>query len=363
MVWSQRWAPYVPVATRHREATELAKKRAKSAGRIPQPVTVSGRVIASTFWGKAWCDHLETWKDYDNRLPRGVTYLRNGSVVDLFITKGKVEAIVAGSEPYFIDIRFTQLPDVRWKKLRSACTASIDSLIDLLAGKFSKGLMELLTSTRTGLFPSAGEMQMTCDCPDSSRCCKHLAAVIYAIGAKLDHQPELLFVLRGVDHQELVAHATSAENLDRELSSRGSSELQTDDLGQLFGIDLAAGTDFTTQIQATPPMTEAAPRRKAGKKKALVRSTATPSGFAASASPGVAAKPAGTRQRAGKKTVTKRAAAGSASARTVSKTENTADALLSSIAQHIAAKAAVASVPSAAPTASVRGRGRKKSSE
>jgi len=257
MSWSDRWAPYVSVDTRIRQATELAKKHAKAKGRSPQPVTVAGHRIATTFWGKAWCDNLETWKDYDNRLPRGKTYLRNGSVVDLFVSKLQVDAIVAGSEPYRISIKFTQLPDARWKKLRSECTANIDSLLDLLAGKFSKGLMELLTSTRTGLFPAAGEMRMSCDYPDSYSCCKHLAAVFYAIGAKLDHQPELLFALRGVDHQELVAHATSAENLDRELRFAGSSELQTDDLGQLFGIDLATGPVLpdpaATAHTETPP--------------------------------------------------------------------------------------------------------------
>ncbi|MFM7056703.1 MAG: SWIM zinc finger family protein [Planctomycetota bacterium] len=238
----------------------LAKKHAKTKGRSPQPVTVSGYTIASTFWGKAWCDHLETWKDYDNRLPRGKTYLRNGSVVDLFVSKLRVEAIVAGSEPYRITITFTPLPDARWKKLRSECTASINSLLDLLAGKFSKGIMELLTSTRTGLFPAAGDLKMSCDCPDSSRCCKHLAAVFYAIGAKLDHHPELLFVLRGVDHQELVAHATSAENLDRELKSAGTSELQTDDLAQLFGIELAS----TPEVQPPAPPSPPAARRGSG---------------------------------------------------------------------------------------------------
>lgn len=272
MSWSDRWAPYVSVDTKIRQATDLAKKHAKAKGRSPQPVTLAGHKIATTFWGKAWCDNLETWKDYDNRLPRGKTYLRNGSVVDLFVSKLQVDAIVAGSEPYRISIKFTQLPESRWKKLRSECTASINSLLDLLAGKFSKGLMELLTSTRTGLFPAAGEMRMSCDCPDSSRCCKHLAAVFYAIGAKLDHQPELLFALRGVDHQELVAHATSAENLDRELKSAGSSELQTDDLGQLFGIDLATGPVVPDPAPAT--ITETPPETTKKRSKKLVASKA-----------------------------------------------------------------------------------------
>jgi uncharacterized Zn finger protein len=210
------WAPYVPVATKLRNAAKAAEKVAKKAGRKPQPVTLTGRSIATTFWGRAWCDNLVNWKDYDNRLPRGVTYLRNGSVADL------------------------------------------------LSGKFSRGIMEQLTSTKTGLFPAAHDLKMSCSCPDSSSCCKHIAAVFYAIGVRLDHEPQLLFQLRGVDHLELVAHAVTAENLEKELTPTKSSDLQTDDLGELFGIELAA------------EMATATKRKAATKKTSAVKSTARP---------------------------------------------------------------------------------------
>src|SRR4051794_41968297 len=85
------WAPYVPVAERRRKAErEVAKLRKK--GHPVAPVRIEGRTIATTFWGKAWCDNLESYRDYENRLPRGRTYVRNGSVVDLQITPRRGEA-------------------------------------------------------------------------------------------------------------------------------------------------------------------------------------------------------------------------------------------------------------------------------
>ena len=70
----------------------------KKKGQSIAPVTIEGRVIARSFWGKSWCTNLERYSDYENRLPRGRTYVRNGSVVDLQIAKGAVAAMVAGSD-------------------------------------------------------------------------------------------------------------------------------------------------------------------------------------------------------------------------------------------------------------------------
>jgi uncharacterized Zn finger protein len=150
----------------------------------------------------------------------------------------KIEAIVAGSDPYTVKIEITALDSKRWKSIRSECSESIDSLLDLLSGKLSDGVMKRLTDQKTGLFPAPREIKMSCSCPDYSSCCKHLAAVMYGIGARLDSQPELLFLLRGVDHQELVSQAIAAGNLDRELSTSGSGGLDSNDLGAIFGIEL-----------------------------------------------------------------------------------------------------------------------------
>ncbi len=243
---------YVPVAQKRANAIKHAAQAAKKQGREPAPVKLEGKKIATTFWGKAWCDNLAAYSDYSNRLPRGATYVRNGSVVDLVIKPRSIEAIVAGSETYKIKIEIDSLAKPTWKKIKQDCSASIDSLLDLLAGRFSDGVMQRLTQKKDGLFPSPHEIKMKCSCPDWSDCCKHLAAVMYGIGARLDNQPELLFLLRDVDHQELVTQAVAEGNLDKELSGSGDSTLVGEDLGAIFGIELDATDSAASPISKSP---------------------------------------------------------------------------------------------------------------
>ncbi|MEO2034217.1 MAG: SWIM zinc finger family protein [Planctomycetaceae bacterium] len=237
MSWGYEFREYVPVARRKALAAKLARKMAKQAGRDVQPVSITGRQIAKTFWGQAWCDHLESYSDYANRLPRGRTYVRNGSIADLHITAGTLDAIVAGSEPYKVRVDITPLTASRWKKLRRDCSASIDSLLDLLAGRFSDGVMQRLTDRAGGVFPAPKEIRIDCSCPDWANVCKHAAAVLYGVGSLLDAQPELLFMLRDVDHSDLISAAVSASNLSTALGEP-SRDLADEDLGAMFGIEL-----------------------------------------------------------------------------------------------------------------------------
>ena len=234
------FAPYVPVATRRAKAAKHALKLAKKEGRELAPVKISGRAMATTYWGKAWCENLEAYSDYSNRLPRGRTYARNGSVIDLQIKKGKIEAIVSGSNIYSISISIETLPKASWTRLKGECSRSIASLIDLLQGRFDAGVMQRLAHPTDGLFPRPKEIKMKCSCPDSAGLCKHLAAVLYGVGNRLDMSPELLFALRNVDHLELVSQAVSGSNLDRTLDSGEGNALAGSDLGEIFGIDLDA---------------------------------------------------------------------------------------------------------------------------
>jgi uncharacterized Zn finger protein len=247
------------LANARRDAIRIAKKQ----GREPSPVKLEGRKIATTFWGRAWCDNLEAYSDYANRLPRGATYVRNGSVVDLVIKPRCVHAIVAGSETYTVKINIAPLAKPTWKKIKADCSASIDSLLDLLAGRFNDGVMQRLTRQKDGLFPSPREIEMKCSCPDWSDCCKHLAAVMYGIGARLDQQPELLFLLRDVDHQELVTQAVAEGNLDRELAGRGERTLEGEDLGAMFGIELDT-TSSAPSSRVIVPRKRKAARATAG---------------------------------------------------------------------------------------------------
>ena len=209
------WRPYVSAAERRLQALREVDKRRKK-GHVVSPVRVEGRTIVKTFWGKSWCDNLERYSDFANRLPRGRTYVRNGSVIDLQISPGEIKALVSGSEIYEVAVKVAPVTKARWRSICKDCAGAIDSLIELLQGRLSTGVMERICLRNTGLFPSPKEIKLSCSCPDWAEMCKHVAAVLYGIGARLDQQPELLFRLHGVDEKELIAHADVAFPLVQE---------------------------------------------------------------------------------------------------------------------------------------------------
>jgi len=273
MRYGYDWQPYISVGEKRAKARIFADKLAKKQKRDRQPIEIQGRKIAKSFWGKAWCEHLESLSDYANRLPRGATYVRNGSVVDLVIQPGKVDAVVAGSEPYEITISINKLKKKTWDNIKKDCSSTIDSLIDLLAGRLSDGVMQRLTEKKSGCFPSASQIEMECNCPDWSMCCKHIAAVMYAIGSRLDSEPELLFLLRGVNQEELINQAVSKENLDAELTDGSSSDLESEDLGSIFGIEL--DSSLTVDAATKPKSKSASGNAKLRQKPAAKRKPAT----------------------------------------------------------------------------------------
>ncbi len=244
----ERWAPYVPVAERRRKA-ERAMARLRKTGHAVAPVTVSGRSIATTFWGRAWCDNMESYHDYENRLPRGRTYVRNGSVVDLQVESGRVTAVVSGSELYKVTISIKEAAKAHWQAMCADCAGGIDSLVELLQGRFSKGVMERLCRQAGGLFPQPSDIRFSCTCPDHALMCKHVAAVFYGVGARLDQQPELLFRLRAVDEADLVTGLDVALPLAKTGPAAGKV-LAADDVSALFGLDMMAPEPPTT---GTPP--------------------------------------------------------------------------------------------------------------
>ncbi len=228
------WTPYVPVAERKKKAAAAVAKLIKRGQKVI-PVIIEGRTIAKTFWGKAWCDHLESFSDYENRLPRGRTYVRNGSVIHLGIEKGRIEALVQGSSLYKVEIFIASFEIKKWKDLITQCSGAIGSIIELLQGKLSSTVMGIITHKEKGLFPHPKEIKLNCSCPDWAEMCKHVAAVLYGVGARLDDSPELLFELRKVDHLELVAHPTLAP---ASILQDGTKTLHNKDLASIFGIEL-----------------------------------------------------------------------------------------------------------------------------
>jgi uncharacterized Zn finger protein len=231
------WKPYVPVAKRREQASRLVAKL-KLAGETLSPVTAARGSIAKTYWGKAWCQNLERYSDYSSRLPRGRTYLRNGSVIDLKIEAGKVIAQVMGSSLYRIEVKISAVPAALWQSLSRDCAQSIDSWVELLQGQLSTAVMERIARPGAGLFPSPKEITFSCSCPDAAAMCKHVAATLYGIGARLDAEPELLFRLRKVDAKELVARVGEG-GLPLQQQPAASRILDSSKLADVFGLDLA----------------------------------------------------------------------------------------------------------------------------
>src|SRR3954470_9925683 len=231
------WRPYVPVAEKRRQA-ERKLATLKKQRQSLTPVTVEGRTIAKSFWGQSWCSNLERYSDYENRLARGRTYLRSGLVVDLQIKKGEIAAMVAGTSLYKVKVAIAPVTAVRWKAICRDCAGTIDSLVELLQGRLSKGVMDRVCRTGDGLFPSPEEITLSCSCPDWAEMCKHVAAVLYGVGARLDERPELLFVLRNVNEHELLASAGQDLSLAQAAPS-SAKVLEGGDLAAMFGLEMA----------------------------------------------------------------------------------------------------------------------------
>ena len=279
------WAPYVPVAERRAKALKQLEKMKKKGLKV-QPVEIAGRKIAASFWGKGWCDHMESFGDYANRLPRGRSYVRNGSVCHLEIKSGLREAIVSGSSLYDVSITIFPLAIHKWKAIKSSCSGRIGSLIDLLRGKLDRGVMEVVSNRKEGLFPLPGEIKFDCNCPDSAGMCKHIAAVLYGVGVRLDHSPELLFILRGVNHEELIDVSVAVADVGKSGTSR--RRIAAGGLADVFGIEIAAPLETDPETVVKEPsskkrckaeLTSAAaslqqPAPKAPKKVALKKAPA-----------------------------------------------------------------------------------------
>jgi uncharacterized Zn finger protein len=263
MSWEWGFRPYVNAAEKRRRAKKAATALQKK-GRKLNPVQVNGKTISRSFWGKAWCENLESYSDYANRLPRGRSYLRNGSVVDFRIVPGEIRALVFGSDLYRVTIKVQPVQKAAWKALKTDCAGRVGSLMDLLQGKLSGQVMEIITRRETGLFPRPAEIGLSCSCPDWAGMCKHVAATLYAVGARLDESPELLFVLRGADHLELLTEATKSVTTCVSRSTEGSGTLTGENLEEVFGIEIEPA-----DLHAAPAVVSKLPKSHIPKKSVV----------------------------------------------------------------------------------------------
>ncbi len=245
------YPPYVSVAQRKAQGLVVLAKLLTKSKRTAEPVVASRkRRMTTTFWGQAWADNLERYADLANRLPRGRAYLRNGSVLDLVIASGRIEAYVAGSELYHVTIGIAPLAKARWRHVVTRCTGRIGSLVGLLRGELSDDVLAVLTHAKDGLFPEPREMALDCSCPDSAGVCKHIAAVLYGVGIRLDVRPELFFVLRQVDQAELLRSATEGA-VSRARPAAGK-RIAEDRLSAVFGIALEDAPPSRSKAWAHP---------------------------------------------------------------------------------------------------------------
>ena len=231
------WWPFTrktSVYERRQKAARDARRFAKS-GQALAPVAIDGRTIARSFWGKSWCDNLEAYRDYESRLPRGRSYVRSGAVLDLKVASGRITALVSGTGLYQVAITIKPLMPDHWSRIKTHCGGNVGSIIELLEGRLSERVMQVVTHRGQGLFPKPAEIEMECSCPDWATMCKHVAAVMYGVGARLDRQPELLFTLRDVDPAELIAQAV---DLATKRKARSRKILADDVLGDVFGIEI-----------------------------------------------------------------------------------------------------------------------------
>jgi len=259
---------YVSVGEKKARAAKKLEKLKKK--RDVNPVVLQGKPIARTWWGKAWNENLERYADYENRIGRGRSYVRHGAVLDLQVREGEIAALVQGSraKPYEITITIKKLNKDAWKCITSSCEGMIDSLAELIEGKFPKSMADVFMRQGTGLFPAPKEITLHCSCPDWAEMCKHVAASLYGVGARLDEDPSLFFTLRGVDTTDLIGKtvARKTETLLQRAEKKTSRVIDDSDVSGMFGIDLA-GVDDAPAEKSAPARKSSAPTKKRGTKK------------------------------------------------------------------------------------------------
>jgi len=242
-----RFPRYVSVAEKKAKAARKLKKLKKKNPAI-QPIVLESSAIAKTWWGKSWNLNLERYADYSNRIGRGRSYVRHGAVLDLQISAGQVKSLVQGSrtKPYTVIIKIKGITKNIWKNMKAACAGKLDSLPELLNGKFPKALEEVFTAQGRGLFPSPKEIDFDCSCPDWAYMCKHVAATLYGIGTRLDDDAGLFFKLRKVKIDDLIQQTLKDQSykLLEKAEKMSSGKIAESDLSDMFGIDMEETMDL-----------------------------------------------------------------------------------------------------------------------
>ncbi len=237
--WNDRNEYSQPDAAQLKRNSKSSIHTAKAKGKVLEPVVIQGRAIAKNWWGKAWCDNLERYADFESRLDRGKRYVRTGAVIDLKIQKGKILARVQGrrKSPYKVEIRISPLSEEKCQRIIEQCGRKLENVEKLMNGDFPEEMKELFQSS-DGLFPAPQEISFTCSCPDWALMCKHVAAALYGVGARLDEKPLMFFELRGIDVDRFidVTLASKVEAMLQNVDQRTERMLDEDSVRGLFGV-------------------------------------------------------------------------------------------------------------------------------
>jgi uncharacterized Zn finger protein len=282
---------YVSVGEKKQNAKKKIEQLRKKSNGI-EPVIIEGRTLAHTWWGKAWNNNLEGYADYSNRIGRGRSYVRCGCVLDLKISEGKIQSLVMGSEtqPYSVVVNIKAMERSVWGKIRIVCEGQLGSLQELLLGKFPKALNAIFTAHGNGLFPSPKDIDFSCSCPDWASMCKHVAATLYGVGARLDKDPNLFFALRKIEINDLISETVKgkAKELLTKAEKKSSRIIEDQDLSSVFGIELdsdsksakkikakVATKEKTTKVKKIPPKTKKISTTKTKTIKKTTKDTTT----------------------------------------------------------------------------------------
>ncbi|MBR1375137.1 MAG: SWIM zinc finger family protein [Cardiobacteriaceae bacterium] len=217
-------------------------EKLRSKGQELQPVEITGRHIATSWWAKAWVDNLDRYADWDYRVDRGKSYVRANCVIDLRVSRGKILGQVIGtrSNPYQVHISIDPMHKANIQTLLDSINQKAESLEKLILGDFPETLKDKLYAAKDGIFPSVDEIHLSCNCPDYADLCKHAASVLLSLAPRIDSNPTVLFELRGIDMNDFIQ--TSVSNIVSNMVSNANQPSQRiltasdEELSQIFGV-------------------------------------------------------------------------------------------------------------------------------
>jgi uncharacterized Zn finger protein len=239
MSWGYGYHNYsTPSVAEQRKTAERRRKQLEKDIIDLQPIIIQGNKIAKKWWGIAWNKNLESYADFENRIDRGRSYCKNDLILDLRISDGEITAKVSGSNIYNVKIKIEKLPDKHWHGIVATCAKRVENIGALVEGRFPQELADVFMKQGEGLFPNPKEIHMSCSCPDIAMLCKHVAAVLYGVGARLDGEPLLFFKLRGVDSGELIKKSVDEkmQNLLANAGKKSKRVIADKDVARLFGV-------------------------------------------------------------------------------------------------------------------------------